>query len=495
MKKIISIALLLIASLVFINDHAGAYTFLDNKLEIYGEIETELDIRTKQDARDVRYSSLRVKWRPELRYKIFEDQCSLLNFYFNGNYFWDFGLNINGDLRDAVRLYAGQDHFKDYRRPLNPNSVIKDMYLNYKFEEFQFRVGKQLVSWGETASARVADIINPMDYTYYTNNPVWDEYKIGLWMARLFYTPKDMWQDLSFEMVLIPFEFMPEKSQVQGVSPFNFTNNNVQQLIYNKRLRDAPDWSIDNFEVGARVRGFWRGLGTGVDWTLSNFYSRQDIGLIKSQEAYNEYTWLFLLKIPPKNKIFRYPFYNATAFTWSTTIPGPDITIGGESSYKSNQMFAYGPTANTSYINKRKGLLDNALKISRNFYIPGFSDNVHLGNSSEPLYAELTTYYSKLLNMDHNSKTGDQIWWTSSNGSHSSKTNFTLVLMTNLYNGKLTPFFLNTYDVQGFTTQNYALSYQPNYHWSWMMYYMQFSRLGIVKYQNQVGLIMKYAYF
>ncbi|MBN2107394.1 MAG: hypothetical protein JW832_08195, partial [Deltaproteobacteria bacterium] len=151
---------------------------------------------------------------------------------------------------------------------------------------------------------------------------------------------------------------------------------------------------------------------------------------------------------------------------------------------------------NTSFKVRETGKLDTALKISRNFYIPGFSDNAWLGNSSEPLYAELTSYYSKMPNMKHDRNTGDQIWWTGgTNGAQSSQTSFTLVLMTNMFNGKLTPFCLHTYDTNGQTTQNYTLSYQPTYHWTFQVYYMKFNKSGILKYQNQVGMLWRYSFF
>jgi hypothetical protein len=372
--------------------------------------------------------------------------------------------------------------------------VIKDLFVDVQYKNFQVRLGKQLVTWGETATERVADLINPMDWRYFNNNPVWEEYKMGLWMARVFWTPENMWQDLAFELIVIPFEFIPEKANLEGAHPFYFFDNDHQQKLVDKRVRDAPNSSFHNLEMGLRIKGYLD-IGAGLDWTLSNFYTRADKPLIKNQTAYNEVFKTFLFGTDPQGDVYYYPHYNATAATLATTWDRLDLTLGAEAVYKAKMDFAYG-SSTTTYKSKEKELLSTALKLSRNFWIPGLSNNIRLGNSSEPLFVELTWYYDKMFNMEHDRSTDEQIHWADQlNGSHSSRTNFTLTTTMALLHGTIRPLFITTYDTSGHHTQMYILGWVPTYHWEFSAYYMQNNEGGMTRMLNQVGLIMKYSFF
>ena len=57
----------------------------------------------------------------------------------------------------------------------------------------------------------MTDVINSLDTTYLIAFPDWEDFKIGLWMARLFYTPENMWQNFAFEAIIISFDFEPQR--------------------------------------------------------------------------------------------------------------------------------------------------------------------------------------------------------------------------------------------------------------------------------------------
>jgi hypothetical protein len=495
MNKILLIILISITVLVFHWNDAAAYEFYDGKVVFLAEIEQELDIRTHQDSRSVRYQSNRTKFRPELTVKLIDKPDWNAFFYFNGNYYYDTAQNIDSDFKRSLEFYAGKHEARRQKRPQHADEVIKDLFVATSYKNFEIRLGKQLVSWGETATQRVADLINPMDWSYFNNNPVWEEYKTGLWMARIFWTPENMWQDLSFELVVIPFEFIPEKGNLEGAHPFFFFENDHQYKIVEKRWDDAPDDSLNNLEIGLRLKGF-SDIGAGVDWTLSSFYTRADRPVLKGDAAYMDLFYLWAFGTETGDDIYKYPHYLASGATFATTWDRFDLIIAGEAVLKSSYDFAYGQTITTP-TNKEKQLLDTALKVSRNFYIPGLSNNILLGNSSEPFFVELTWYYSKLFNMEYDRSTGEFIQWANQlNGHRSSQTSFTLVTSMAFMHGTIRPLFIGTYDTVGYNSQMYILGWAPTYHWEFSTYYMQYNETDrMTKMLNQVGIIMKYSFF
>ncbi len=68
-----------------------------------------------------------------------------------------------------------------------------------------FRIGRQIVSWGETSGLTITDNINPPDNSFqmFFLNP--DDLKIPLWMARLNYDlPKLGFLRVNFDLVAVP---------------------------------------------------------------------------------------------------------------------------------------------------------------------------------------------------------------------------------------------------------------------------------------------------
>ena len=168
-----------------------------------------------------------------------------INLYALFGYYYDFALDIDSSYRKTIRYEAGGRHkYRDFRRPRNQEEWLKEFYLDIKYKDFQIRLGKQFARWGDTAESRVADLINPLDLKYMVSFPDWEDYKIGLWMARFYYTPANIWQDLSFEVIVIPFDFEEKKYPVAGSGMFfggPVMDGALMQRMFDKRRRDAPD--------------------------------------------------------------------------------------------------------------------------------------------------------------------------------------------------------------------------------------------------------------
>jgi hypothetical protein len=494
MRRLILTGLLAVSFLAFAWGNAFAIKFFDDKLSIWGDINQTFNIRTHQDGRDIRYSSFRTTSRLEAIYNAVENEDMMIDFYIMGNYYYDFALDLDSDLRKSIRIEAGGRHkYRDARRPRNDEEWLKEVYLNVKYKNFQLRLGKQLVSWGETADSRVADLINPLDIKYIIAFPEWEDFKLGLWMARLYWTPERMWQDLAFELIVIPFDYEETRLPIQGYpTGGNAGTSNSIQKLFDKMRRDAPNDGTGNFEIGLRIKGY-ANIGEGVDWTLSHFYTRSDFGLVNGEEAFRDLSKIFFGGIPD-GKVFTYPHFNSTALTFATTWARADADVRGECAYNTNVDYAYGVTQSSSFKIKEKDLLTTSLRVGRKWFVPYSSDGF-LGNKSRSVEASLTVFQYWLLNMKHNKATGEFVQWDS--GTRDSRwTKLSFFLSSGFLHETLLPVGVGvTYDFNGNSLFQFLAVYQPGDRWSWTAVYQQANEASpSARINNQVILSMRYEF-
>ena len=470
---------------------AFAYEGFDGKLDLKGSIQQTMNIKTHQDERDIRFNSFRTTVRGELLYKFKETPDFNLNFYTLANYYYDEVLSIDDDLRKSIRHEAGHRYkYRDVQRPRDSEEWLKEMYTDVDYKDFRIRMGKQLVSWGETAESRVADLINPLDAKYMIAFPDWEDYKLGLWMARMFYSPKGLWQDMSFELLVIPFNFVETRVPVAGHGAFvgqPILGDGKMQKVLDSQRRDTPDESFKNLELGFRIKGY-SNIGEGVDWYLSNFYTRLDTPIINGKKGMFNLIKLMLLG-SPGGRVWTYPHYNSTALSFSTTATKIKSVIKGECALNTNRAYNYGKAANNTNMIKRKSLLTTALTFERKTMIPWLSDM----NRNEPFSFTLTWYQYWLLNHEYDKRTGKYI--LGETGKDHSLSKLTLSASTTYFFSTVVPVVNLACDSNGTSTFVGQLVYMPTFHWQFVAFYQQFNEgTGPQenRYGNQVGLSIKY---
>jgi hypothetical protein len=484
--KILKAALLVVASvLVLCEGTASAFTVLDGTFDFKGNIQQTLNLRTHEDVRDVRFSSFRTVARFEGITKEFDVSDVDVRFYGLASYYYDEGLDLDSSQRRAIAYESGRDRYRRFRRPRGEDEWLKEAYVDITHDVFQARIGKQLVSWGETAEARVADLINPLDTKYLIAFPDWEDFKLGLWMAKLFFTPPDMWQGLSFEFLIIPYFFEKTRLPPAGSGIFFGTPQMPDRLmrrLLDKQRRDAPDDSMSNLEVGLRIRGY-ASIGEGVDWTISHFYTRLDSPLVAGREGLANLTRM-RFGLVPRGKVYFYPHYNSTAFTFSTTWDKIGSSIRGESAYNSKRDYQYG-----NFKVKEKDLLTLSVELTKETMVPYLSE----WNRSTAVNISFAAFQYWLLNHEFNKHTGEYI--QGETGRDSTLTKFTLTLTTGFFYYTLIPILNLVYDTNGATTVAGGLVYKPGDHWQWMVNYQQFNEQGIARYQNQVIFSASYEFW
>jgi hypothetical protein len=94
--------------------------------------------------------------------------------------------------------------------------LLKEAHLTWTAGNFMFRVGKQIVSWGETDGIRLIDQINPLDQRRGFADVEFETTIIPIWLLKANYSPPvflNWLKDLGFEFVFNPnADFIPNQS-------------------------------------------------------------------------------------------------------------------------------------------------------------------------------------------------------------------------------------------------------------------------------------------
>jgi hypothetical protein len=174
--------------------------------------------------------------------------------------------------------------------------LLKEAHFTWTPGDFYFRVGKQIVAWGETDGFRLMDQINPLDQRRGFADVEFETSIIPIWLLRAEYFPpiSTGWlQDLGFEFIFNPnADFIPNQLPASGndaggiwapniAGPFPFANDPffglVPYPIYltlpvppatpglppipsrigsaDMALEEPDSWDSDGYEYGFRIKG------------------------------------------------------------------------------------------------------------------------------------------------------------------------------------------------------------------------------------------------
>jgi len=264
--------------------NSAAVDLFDGKLVVHGKWTNQLLMRAKgqepEPEHNYDFMNARTSLKLEALWHAYEGPEYELNVYSVWKNFYDAAIDIDSGYQNNVERYnTGRNGYDRARSYDTFTDICRELYVDLIGDLFQVRLGKQIVSWGETDFERMVDVINPVDVNGDLNAayPNFAELKQGLWMLRLFITPENMPADMTFELLVIP-DFQPNQLPATGHHLTLRGGNNFFPFAspgeyYESWYRDAPDnWSSP--EIGLRIRGFsW-----GIDWAISYFHHRLRTG-------------------------------------------------------------------------------------------------------------------------------------------------------------------------------------------------------------------------
>ena len=315
-----------------------ALDLYDGKLVIHGKISEQMAMRTKNkrpyELYDYDIFHLRSTLKLETMWHVQECANYEINLYGVWKNFYDVAHQVDSGYHNYLKRMSGRRGVEELKSYETFTDISRELYGQYANDTWDIRLGKQIISWGETSFERMADIINPIDSRGMLNPgyPDFAEMKRGLWMGRFFLTLPDMPSNIAFELLIIP-DFQPNRQWPAGHHYMHPTDFNMLKAPNEALLagyRDAPKtWGSP--EIAFRIKGFtWN-----TDWSLFYFYHRNDNPvskegtLIKIQLATLTGWWRL-------ENVKRYAWQHSIGATFSrpidrkiSLIPGTPVSMSG----------------------------------------------------------------------------------------------------------------------------------------------------------------------
>ena len=483
-----------------------------------GNFQQSWNLRTHQDVWDITTSSARFTARIEALLDVYQDKKWQVQLYGLYNYWADWAPYADRELYDSILFNSGDKHYiHTYQYSNELFEIQKEQYVDINYGDmWNIRLGRQMISWGETADARVADVINPLDTKNLVAFPDWEDYKIGLWMMRLFYSPINFWQKMSFEFLLIPPNGMTNQLSPAGSGPTGakvhptgklpvpagfgapagstvYFPNFTQRVYHHLMKSDVPANDIASTEFGLRLRGT-----TGQwDWTVSSFYTRLDTPIVDGRQGvynrnvliYNQWAAANGKPLKKQNKIYTYPFYLSNAVTFSVPYDPLKIVMRGEIVFNTNKEFNYG---RSSY-KVTRDTMTSAISIDRTIIVPYLS----AWNRNRSVSSATTWTHYQIFGYRRNNKTRESIAWDTTQRESYFDT-FTTSFATDFFWGWFSPSIAGTFNTSNSAlTLSYSVRIAPGDHWRWTIIYQdtQNSKAGNVdtgRFSDQVILTARY---
>lgn len=191
---------------------------------------------------------------------------------------------------------------------------LREIYVDYFGHDWDLRVGKQIIIWGETEGLQILDAVSPWDYREFLARD-FDDLRKGVEAIRWRWL-QDNW---NLELVVMP-DFEPA-SFASADSPWAFPS----ALTSHENDLVEPENTLKNAEYGARLNYYlsWGDLSFVAlrSWTDEpvTIYTAQSTSLPAPLLEYQRQTIYGMgLSIPRGNFIFRgeLAVYSGNRFQW-----------------------------------------------------------------------------------------------------------------------------------------------------------------------------------
>ncbi len=477
---------------------ARQFTLLGNPLNVFAYVSQSAQISLKGDEYSVeeglQQALLTVFAEADYRPK------TDLTFYISGIMTMDLIYDIKHDDRTWNEKLFSNSRSRMYLDDRDWQ-FLKEAHVTWTPSSFLFRVGKQIVSWGEMDFFRIMDQINPTDDRRGFSDVEFETTIIPIWLVRAEWWPELNigWLDeTGFQFVFNPnAEFIPNQrlntgNDYGGIwSAAAEVPNPVYEEIGigtptmyvgapDENLVSEPDnWDDDGFEYAVRFSAMIR----GSILTLNGFYGREN----SPQEllaGFKEDPFLSKLAGEPVpalgtasdgTSIFYpkfsgyYPRQKTIGVTWTGDIPIVITSLGGvnpllrvEAKYQFDKV--YTDADQTRFY--KCDLLKTGIGIDWKVKIPSLNPRAYFAVMPQFFYSHIFDYPDGVtLNDTDDGLLPDKDYYT-----------VTMVLNTSYINGKLVPQIAGSYLVNNEAHLVIAsLSYQQSNRWH---YTMEVSFLG-----------------
>lgn len=304
----------------------GFYTF-GQALEVRGYLRSDMGIRLQDGHPDVQPD-----WEEGDLYlfrNTFQLETNLrlterLKIHSKYRAFYDAAMDVDSDLKERIR--------EDQRSSFIKNSDLREVYADIMPDNWLVRVGKQQIVWGESDGFRMADIINPLDFSWQYFFPSWEDIRIPLWAVRTMHYSGPLTTEFVFVPNVIDEGFRTAKFAPAGA---NWAFAGLDQFLIDAVDASTPDKNLDAAEYGMRLK--YVNPLTGMDVGVFGYYARHKLPTLRED-------WLGGYIGGDKDVIFAYPYVMSVGGTFNyqmqTKIPGFQAPVlRGEAVYNFDEPF------------------------------------------------------------------------------------------------------------------------------------------------------------
>ncbi len=184
----------------------------------------------------------------------------------------EFDLKYNHD-PDVMQAKIDATHEKYY----NENE-LREIYVDIDAtSKINLRIGRQQVSWGDMATYRLLDVVNPVDGSWHLPPfEAFEDTRKPLYMAKLLIDVPVLQGNL--ETLYIPLIDDPEDTVTTPATfygawglPVGSKNDYISDLKVMNKIMEYPENDLSNSRVGVR----WKGILGGLTYTLVAYHGHQ----------------------------------------------------------------------------------------------------------------------------------------------------------------------------------------------------------------------------
>jgi hypothetical protein len=224
-------------------------------------------------------------------------------------------LEANTDFNNT-NLFVSFNAMHNYILPEQTGVELREAWFDYASDNWDLRIGRQIIVWGKADGLRITDLISPYDLTEFLARD-YDDIRIPVDAFKLRFLRESM----DIELVWLPvFQpgILPGHGNPWAPKPPNFS----EFKKVNIQNPQTPEKTLANSEFGGRISIYL----PGIDLALSSFYSWNDFPLSRAQISGDTLT------VYPY--FYRYAFIGAD---FSTSLA--DFVLRGEAAFYFNEQF------------------------------------------------------------------------------------------------------------------------------------------------------------
>ena len=349
--------------------------------------------------------------------------------------------------------------------------ILDEANVTWANDKFFFRVGKQIVQWGQMDGYLITNLINPIDQRRGISDVEFESTIIPIWLLRGEYNANfdNAWlTGMGVQLVVDPAfkfrgnELMLAGNQAQGVWAPNINAGPLHLGAIDFDIEEPDDFDEDYFTYGLRLRGFIK--DSIVDFL---FYYGRDRDFVSTTYGtsveVSPYDGKGILHLKNRGYYPRFKFIGGT-FTKELTGLSASFLGGVAPVLRLEGLYAFDSTYANTLGTKlyETDEIRAAIGIDWKVKVPFLNAKKFISISPQYYYQKIVNYPTDgSLLMQRNTMAGN-FYEDNHKG--------IVVMRTDYYNGKIQPTVVVNYDFSNYSGMAIIkCAYVPSYKWSYTL--------------------------